>query len=64
MHRNMVAIGTTGVGIFNITNNREQNQAQEKQDVPISPKPNMSLPLLYHQLNGGNHWKRLNKRGG
>ena len=35
----------TGVGIFNTTNNSEQNQAQEKQDVSISPKPNMSIPL-------------------
>lgn len=45
----VVAIEMTGVGIFNITNNSEQNQAQEKQDefssVPISPKPNMSVPL-------------------
>ncbi|MBC8521419.1 MAG: hypothetical protein H8D26_05450 [Methanomicrobia archaeon] len=34
----VVAIGTMGVGIFNITNNREQNQAQEKQDVPSESK--------------------------
>ena len=37
-------------GVFNITNNNsEQNQAQEKQDefssVPVSPKPDMSIPL-------------------
>lgn len=39
----VIAIGTTGVEIFNLTNNHEQNQAQEKQDVPVSPKPNMSI---------------------